>query len=133
MIKQYINVDEKNSYYYKTDPNYSSYIGFVYDNENENKFGDNNFGYIIANNKQFGLSYYTLSNYLTNVQNTCIEHSMMYHTNELLNCSQTDHNAFLNEICVSKSILNTYFINSVTNTILITRMSDIFSMFFHFF
>lgn len=112
MIKQYINVDENDSYYYIHDPNYSSYIGFVYDNEN--KFGDNNFGYIIANNRQFGLSYYTLSNYLTDVQNKCIEHSMMYHTNELLNCSQTDHKAFLNEIRAGQFILNTYYINSVT-------------------
>ena len=54
MIKQYINVNEKDSAYYIEDSNYSSYIGFVYDNES--KFGDNNFGYIIANNRQFGLS-----------------------------------------------------------------------------
>lgn len=114
MIKQYINVNQNNADTYKKDPNYSSYIGFVYDNENENKFGDNNFGYIIANNKQFGLSYYTLSNYLTDVQNKCIEHSMMYHTNELLNCSQTDHKAFLNEIRAGQFVLNTYCINSVT-------------------
>ena len=114
MIKHYINVNEKDSAYYIEDSNYSSYIGFVYDTNKDKEYGDNNFGYIIANNKQFGLSYYTLSNYLTDVQNKCIEHSMMYHTNELLNCSQTDHNAFLNEIRVSKSILNTYFINSVT-------------------
>lgn len=112
MIKQYINVDENDSYYYIHDTNYSSYIGFVYNNEN--KFGDNNFGYIIANNKQFGLSYYTLSNYLNNVQNTCIEHSMMYHTNELLNCSNTGDRAYLNEIRISQAILKTYFINSVT-------------------
>ena len=113
MIKHYINVNEKDSTYFITDSSYSYHIGFVYDVDKDNEYPDNNFGYIIANNKQFGLSYYTLSNYLTNVQNTCIEHSMMYHTNELLNCAE-DHKAFLNEIRVSKSILNTYFINSVT-------------------
>lgn len=114
MIKHYINVNEKDSTYFIADSSYSYCIGFVYDEDKDNEYPDNNFGYIITNNKQFGLSYYTLSNYLTDVQNTCIEHSMMYHTNELLNCSQTDHKAFLNEIRVSKSILNTYFINSVT-------------------
>ena len=113
MIKHYINVNEKDSTYFITDSSYSYHIGFVYDVDKDNEYPDNNFGYIIANNKQFGLSYYTLSNYLTDVQNKCIEHSMMYHTNELLNCAE-DHKAFLNEIRVSKSILNTYFINSVT-------------------
>lgn len=113
-MKQYINVNEKDSTYYIDDPNYSSYIGFVYDTNKDKEYGDNNFGYIIANNKQFGLSYYTLSNYLNNVQNTCIEHSMMYHTDELLNCSRTDHKAFLNEIRVGQFVLNTYCINSVT-------------------
>lgn len=113
MIKQYINVDESDASNYIENTTYSYYIGFVYDNEHEDEYKDANFGYIIANNRQFGLSYYTLSNYLTDVQNKCIEHSMMYHTNELLNCAE-DHKAFLNEIRVSKSILNTYFINSVT-------------------
>lgn len=140
MIKQYINVNESDSSEYIKNDKYSYHIGFVYDNTKDDQPENNNFGYIIANKKQFGLSYSALLNHLEQTSEKCYnysnilynksayfleqtennlvdligDHSMVYHTNELLNCTNSSHVEYLNEIRANKSVLKTNFINSVT-------------------
>lgn len=72
MIKHYINVNEKDSTYYIADSSYSYCIGFVYDEDKDNDYPDNNFGYIIANNKQFGLSYYFYCEFFEQIYILCL-------------------------------------------------------------
>lgn len=118
MIKQYINVDENDSSYYIADSSYSYYIGFVYDEAKDDQYGSNNFGYIITNNKRFGLSYSELVGHLNQTTKNCYyyvdNYPTPYYTNELILCANNGHEANLNEIRANQATLKTYFINSVT-------------------